>query len=304
MGDKTRGLHPLVKATVAAAAAIVLAEVAGRRLRQAEVIRGSRRAEERSAHCAGYRFVRLRDGRLMSYVERGDPAGVPIVYFHGPLGAGEEWPLPDADLGGIRLLVPERPGFGDSEPVDDRLRSDWVQEVEQWADKLGLTRFSIVAWSLGCSYALNCAAWLRDRVSGLDLVSSPAPVERQNWFAGYGKTILTGAALANLFPGMATLVARGLHASAQRAHTLVQELEVFLQPWAFELYEIRQPITLWAGGRDVLMRSELSEYLREGLRKAELHLLPEKSHSLIYPLQGKILRSALGKAAAPVPSTA
>lgn len=302
MGEETRGLHPLVKATVAFASAFVLAEVAGRRLRQAELIRGIRKADERTESSTGHKYIRLRDGRLMSYVERGDPAGVPVVYFHGPLGAGEEWPLPDADLHGIRLLVPERPGFGDSEPVNERLRSDWVHDIEQWADRLGLRRFSIVAWSLGCSYALNCAAWLRDRVAGLDLVSSPAPVERQSWFEGYGNTIVTGAALANLLPGIATLVARGLHASAQRAHALVQELEVFLQPWPFELYEIRQPTTLWAGGQDTLMHSELAEYLKEGLRKAELYLLPEQSHGLIYPLQAKILRSALGKAAS-VPAT-
>ncbi|MCX6625184.1 MAG: hypothetical protein NTY38_29815, partial [Acidobacteria bacterium] len=74
------------------------------------------------------------------------------------------------------------------------------------------------------------------------------------------------------------------------------ELEVFLQPWPFELYEIRQPITLWAGGRDSLMRSELSEYLRQGLRKVEVHLLPGESHTLIYPLQARILDSALEKA--------
>ncbi|MCX6622600.1 MAG: hypothetical protein NTY38_16325, partial [Acidobacteria bacterium] len=133
MKDKTRGMHPLVMATVAAASAFVLAEVAGRRLRLAEVVRGAGRVAERFDAAAGRHFLRLRDGRLMSWVERGDPAGFPVVYFHGPLGAGNEWPLPDADLRGIRLLAPERPGFGDSAPVGDRLRSDWVPDVEQWA---------------------------------------------------------------------------------------------------------------------------------------------------------------------------
>lgn len=296
MSEKTHGMHPLVKATVAAASAFVLAEVVGRRMRLREVMSGRRRAVGRSELTSGRSLVRLRDGRLMSFVERGDPDGAPVVYFHGPLGAGEEWPLPDADLGGIRLLVPERPGFGGSEPVSERLRSDWVPDIEDWADQIGIKHFSIVAWSFGCAYALNCAAWLRDRVTGLDLVSSPAPVERQSFFSGYGKTVLTSAALVNLLPGIATLVARGLHASAQKAHALVQELEVFLQPWPFELYEIRQPITLWAGGCDALMHFELSEYLRDSLKRSELRVVPEETHRLIYPLQERILTSALGKA--------
>lgn len=295
MADDTRGWHPLVKAALVLASAFALAEVTGRRLRQAEVIRGIRRAGRRSESSGGHSYIRLRDGRLMSYIERGDPAGACIVYFHGPLGPGVEWPLPDADLRGIRLLAPERPGFGDSEPVSGRLRSDWVHDIEQWADKLGLRQFPIVAWSVGCCYALNCAAWLRDRVTGLDLVSSPAPLERQKYLEGYGKSIAAGAGLANLLPGIATLVARGLHASSQRAQALIQELEVFLQPWPFELYEIQQPTTLWAGEQDPLVHSEIAWYLKEGLRKAELFLLPEESHGLLYPMQDRILQSALDK---------
>ena len=182
---------------------------------------------------------------------------------------------------GMRVGIGQRPGVDRHRPLRREPR---------------IERFSIVAWSFGCAYALNCAAWLRDRVTGLDLVSSPAPVERQTFFTAYGKTVLTSAALVNLLPGIATLVARGLHASAQKAHALVQELEVFLQPWPFELYEIRQPITLWAGGSDPLMHSELSEYLKDALKRSELRLLPEGTHRLIYPLQERILSSALGKA--------
>lgn len=303
MAEDTGGLHPLVKATAALASAFVLAEAVGRRLRQVELIRGIRQAGERTEAAGGRKYVRLRNGRLLSYVERGDPAGAPVVYFHGPVGDGEEWPVPGAELSSIRLLAPERPGFGDSEPVRERLRSDWVNDVEEWADQLGLQRFPIIAWSLGCSYALNCAAWLRDRVDGLDLVASPAPIERQHWFEGYGKTLVAGAAVANLLPGISTLAARALRTGAKRAYALVQELEVFIQPWSFDLYEIRQSTTLWAGGRDKVMHAELSEYLKEGLRKAELFLLPRGSHRLIYPLQAEILQSALGKVAG-VPSPA
>jgi pimeloyl-ACP methyl ester carboxylesterase len=331
--EKTRGMHPVIKGTVATAAMLVLAELAGRWLRSSEVARASGEAAGGGWLGKDRSWVRLRDGRLLSYVERGDPDGVPVVYFHGPTGAGHEWPLAGAKLAGVRLLAPERPGYGGSEPVAERIRSEWVHDMEQWADQLGLERFPIVAWSVGCPYALNCAAWLRDRISGLDLISSPAPVDREAMFSGYSRTVLIYAALANLVPGVATLVARVLDAGrrwqgrsvedmvrrylgpgadeeiveavtrglqetfGQGSHAVIQELEVFAQPWPFDLYAIRQPVTLWAGSQDLTMAPELSVLLREGLRGSELRLVPQQAHTVAYPLEDEILRSALRKAA-------
>ena len=60
----------------------------------------------------------LSDGRQVGYAEWGDPAGMPVVYCHGFPGSRLEARLADspAKALGIRLIAPDRPGFGISSP--------------------------------------------------------------------------------------------------------------------------------------------------------------------------------------------
>lgn len=54
------------------------------------------------------------DGRRIAYAEWGDAAGTPVVYCHGLPGPRLEARLADAPtrLPGMRLIAPDRPGFG------------------------------------------------------------------------------------------------------------------------------------------------------------------------------------------------
>ena len=61
--------------------------------------------------------LRLRDGRALAYCEYGDPRGTPVLVFHGLPSC--RLMHPDADLSralGVRTIVPDRPGFGRSDP--------------------------------------------------------------------------------------------------------------------------------------------------------------------------------------------
>src|SRR5258708_28877335 len=58
--------------------------------------------------------IRLSDGRQLGYAEYGDPEGMPLLYFHGTLGSRLEPSHLDPlfrDLG-VRVVAPERPGYG------------------------------------------------------------------------------------------------------------------------------------------------------------------------------------------------
>ena len=62
------------------------------------------------------RRARLADGRVLAYLEIGDPSGAPVRYFLGFPGSRLEGRLA-ADAArrrGLRLLAPDRPGFGAS----------------------------------------------------------------------------------------------------------------------------------------------------------------------------------------------
>ena len=60
----------------------------------------------------------LSDGRTLSYATGGDPDGFPVVVHHGTPGSrlfGALLSEPAIEAG-VRLLVPDRPGYGRSSP--------------------------------------------------------------------------------------------------------------------------------------------------------------------------------------------
>ena len=124
------------------------------------------------------RVIGLRDGRRLGYAEYGDPAGRPVLFFHG-LGSTRVVCPPDDGTAlkqGIRLVAVDRPGIGISDPLPGRRLLDWPRDVIQLVDQLHIDRFAIVGWSGGGPYAAACGYLLPGRVTAVGLVSSPAPL--------------------------------------------------------------------------------------------------------------------------------
>jgi pimeloyl-ACP methyl ester carboxylesterase len=77
---------------------------------------------------------------------------------------------------GIRLIAPERPGFGLSTYQPGRSLASYALDIADLADALGVGRFGVAGVSGGAPYAVACAALLPDRVTALGLVSPVGPV--------------------------------------------------------------------------------------------------------------------------------
>ncbi|HET7370603.1 MAG TPA: alpha/beta hydrolase [Gammaproteobacteria bacterium] len=77
----------------------------------------------------------------------------------------------------IRFIVPERPGFGLSDPAPRRNILDWASDVEELAGHLALDRFHVAGGSGGGPYALACALHSPKRVLSVSLFSSGGPPE-------------------------------------------------------------------------------------------------------------------------------
>jgi len=120
---------------------------------------------------------RLADGRTLGYALFGAPEGEPFFYFHGFPSSRLEAALHDAAAAssGVRLIAPDRPGFGRSAHRAGRRLADWPNDVRELADHLGLDRFGVVGASCGGPYAAACAAGLPERVRSLTLLGSVAP---------------------------------------------------------------------------------------------------------------------------------
>jgi pimeloyl-ACP methyl ester carboxylesterase len=144
-------------------------------------------AAGRSAHAAETEHrVRLPDGRTLACLQLGDPAGAPVLYFHGFPGSRFEARVA-ADAAarlGSRLLAVDRPGFGQSTFQPGRTIGGWAADIAALADELELGRFSIVGVSGGGPYALACAALLSDRLARVALVCPLGPLDVADGKAG------------------------------------------------------------------------------------------------------------------------
>jgi pimeloyl-ACP methyl ester carboxylesterase len=124
------------------------------------------------------RTLRLADGRKLGFTEFGDLAGSPVIAFHGMPGCRFMFRLVhDAALRlGLRIVAPDRPGFGLSDFQPNRTLAAWQNDVRQLADNLGLDSFAVAGISGGGPYVAACAALMPERVTAAALVSPVGPL--------------------------------------------------------------------------------------------------------------------------------
>jgi pimeloyl-ACP methyl ester carboxylesterase len=117
----------------------------------------------------------LEDGRELACSEAGDPGGVPVFAFHGTPGSRRQILFPAVNQAaknkGVRLIVPDRPGYGLSTLQPGRRLVDWPKDVSFLADRLDLETFTVLGFSGGGPHALACASLLPDRVTRAVIVS-------------------------------------------------------------------------------------------------------------------------------------
>ena len=112
--------------------------------------------------------LHLADGRILSYAEYGDPTGKPLFFFHGGNDSRLEAAILDetAQTLGVRILAPDRPGYGRSTFQPNRTFLDWPEDVAQLADALGhhpVCRGGSLRWRAVCRRRGLCAAAAIDR---------------------------------------------------------------------------------------------------------------------------------------------
>ncbi|MBI2785775.1 MAG: alpha/beta hydrolase [Legionella longbeachae] len=112
--------------------------------------------------------LELKDGRQMGFAEYGNPDGQAIFYFHGLPGSRlEAGHLHDvAVANNFRLIGLDRPGMGLSSYEPKRRTLSWVEDVEDFADSMGINKFSIIGHSGGAPFVAACAYTIPHRLNG------------------------------------------------------------------------------------------------------------------------------------------
>ena len=122
--------------------------------------------------------ARLQDGRIIGYAQYGDPNGFPVVNAHGGLACrlDVKAAAPIADQAGIRLISPDRPGIGLSDPLPGRTILDWAHDIGELANQIDVDRFAVMGWSMGGQYAAAVGRALGYRVTRVAIIAVALPL--------------------------------------------------------------------------------------------------------------------------------
>jgi pimeloyl-ACP methyl ester carboxylesterase len=245
------------------------------------------------------------DGRRLAYATYGDPDGRPVLFCHGTPGSRLLGRLLDAAAAqrGVRLIAPDRPGIGQSDPHPTGI-DDWPADVDALCSHLGVESAGVVGFSGGAPFALACSRL--DRVEWASLVSGAGPPGigdaglSQRVFGTLARTaprLLSPlfrvqrwllarrdpeAALALVADGrpetddrsageVARLVkADVLESTANGPRGVIRELGLLAEPWPFDLDAVDVPVTVFQGQRDTNVAPATGEALARRLPDATL----------------------------------
>lgn len=203
--------------------------------------------------------IKLSDGRTLGFESLGDPDGSPLFFFHGTPGSRLVLAQDDlmAQIPGVRLILPERPGYGISDPQPSRTLLDWPTDVAQLADHLGLDTFAVAGVSGGGPHALACAYHLGDRVRRTLAISSPSPAN----FKGATEGMATGNRLGLFLGKYAPWLVRWLIRS--NASAFAKDPQTVIDAMAKQMAPADQALMETALVRDAVIR-DFAEAFRQG----------------------------------------
>ena len=264
----------------------------------------------------------------LSWNEYGATDGEPVFYFHGMPGSRLEASPADGiarDLG-IRLIAPERPGYGDSDAQDDFGLLDWADAVSLLTDNLNLKQFSILGFSAGGPYALACGHKMTEQIKHITLVSSTAPFE----------TVVMQQHINAAFKPIYELAAADTQAAAQQLSQLASSPEALFEvmhsqlppcdksifnqaqfrkhytenlaralqqgvegtvndfrnlalAWQFNPEDVHVSVDVWHGRNDNNCGIAVGEHLAKALDTASTHFLADKGHFFLFEQWNEVL---------------
>jgi pimeloyl-ACP methyl ester carboxylesterase/DNA-binding NarL/FixJ family response regulator len=154
-------------------------------------------------------ILTLSDGRHMAYQEYGDPDGEPVFLCHSILGSRLELPFNGAEEAAarhIRLIVPDRPGRGQSTPHLDGKVLHWTDDLRTLADHLGFATFHLIGYAMGGMYAYASTYAMPERIKQVILISSGITPQCDADFQGTQPLYTMMQKMARDFPRIHRLV--------------------------------------------------------------------------------------------------
>jgi len=274
--------------------------------------------------------LRRGDGSVIAVEVVGEPDAAPVLFCHGLADSrlSAQWFGPAAAEVGLRVLAPDRPGAGGSDPHRLSQLADWVEDAALVLDTLRIDSAALLGISGGGPFAAACAAQMPGRVRSLTLISPLGPPgwptrgmaagERLSLalashapaFSGW--SLGRGATLARRWPPLFFRLAatalpdidnRALQEPATRESFLVnyaeafrrgswgvaQDLRVLTRPWGFELGAITVPTLIHHGDADTTVPLQHARLYAQAIPGAQLQIHPGHGHFSILAATRELL---------------
>lgn len=230
--------------------------------------------------------IRLRDGRTCAFTEHGNLSGQPVLFVHGNPGS-RNMRHPDESVAqslGARIITPDRPGYGQSDFQPGRTYLDYPDDIAQLMDSLKIEKFAVLGVSAGGPGAAACACKLSHRITRTALVSSAAPVDRENAFENMQPSMKTAFRMIQTLPGWLTQGILWLQTRRQQ-----REPQKSLDERAATLSGADQAILADAKYRDQVLAYR-TEAVRQGIRGTmrEMQLLASPWGFRLEEIRGEV----------------
>jgi pimeloyl-ACP methyl ester carboxylesterase len=271
----------------------------------------------RDLSAVGDHSLHLPDGRTLAFTDLGPPKGSPVMYFHGAPSSRLDLALLGLDATfhalDVRVVSPDRPGYGGSSPQTGRRLEDWPSDVAALADHLGLARFAVMGISSGGPYAVICAALLPERVASAGVIAGVTDMawlpawdgfedneaalmcigdeagavawceehygaDGSRFAEGLSDLPAADAAMLNDEAFAAALLTTFNEGFRQGVAGYAQDITVQGRPWSFATTDITAPVRVLHGEADTLLPVAHGRHTAEAIPSAQLVTWPDHGH--------------------------
>lgn len=198
--------------------------------------------------------------------------GMPLLYLHGANGVPHVPEFLNELLVDWDVLVPEHPGFGES---DD---PDWLENMDDlayfyldWLDQLGFERVHVVGSSLGGWLTMELAIRQPQRFASLTLIGSaglvpPPPGVQHNMFRWTPAELVSNTFHDDSFVQAAMVAPPDTEIAAKNRHTITRlgwQPRLHHPMLRKRLHRLTMPVFVAWGAQDkVLPVTQLPEFQR------------------------------------------
>lgn len=249
----------------------------------------------------------------MGYAQYGARDGFPVVNAHGGLACRLDVAAAAAVAteAGVRLISPDRPGVGLSDPQPGRTVLDWARDVAELLDQIDVERFAVMGWSMGGQYAAAVGHALRQRVSRVAIIGGALPLTEPGvfgelpamdrsltrmsvrapwlaakWFrvmglaASIAPTLYGRMGARELGPADGAVIrdegfgafARMSREAMRQPSGAAEEYRAWMRPWGVTPEELTVPVDVWAGKGDKLVNRSWPHRLATRIPNATLNI--------------------------------